>query len=466
MSALAFLLWLASAQAQTTLNTDLTFWTGDFDGMLERRTVRVLVPYSRSLYFNDKGAQRGLVADSLKEFEVFLNKKYKLKNRPISVVALPTTREHLLPGLLQGEGDVAVGNLTLTAERAKRVDFSMPVVRGVLEIVVTGPASPTLASVDDLAGRTVHVRRSSSYYESLARLNKRFKALQKPEMKLVLVPDALEDEDMMEMLGAGLLELVVVDDWKAKLWSQFVPKIAPRPDLALSEPGDIGWAFRKRSPKLAAELNHFVRTHPNFYASRAKTYPAYIKRLQNATAETDWQRFEKTIGLFRKYGERYSFDYLMVAALGYQESRLNQNARSHVGAIGIMQLMPETGRSLKVGDITKTEPNVHGGFKYLRQIYDKHIDTTGVDEQNRTLFAIASYNAGSGRVARLHVEAREKGLDPNVWFNNVELVAARRVGQETVVYVRNTYKYYVAYKLQLDALEARRAALKVAPGKR
>ena len=461
MRALAFLLWVASAQAQTTLNTDLTFWIGDFDGMLERRTVRVLVPYSRSLYFNDKGAQRGLVADSLKEFEVFLNKKYKLKNRPISVVALPTTREHLLPGLLQGEGDVAVANLTLTAERAKRVDFSMPVVRGVVEIVVTGPASPTLASVDDLAGRTVHVRRSSSYYESLARLNKRFKALQKPEMKLVLVPDALEDEDMMEMLGAGLLELVVVDDWKAKLWSQFVPKIAPRPDLALSEPGDIGWAFRKRSPKLAAELNHFVRTHPNFYASRAKTYPAYIKRLQNATAETDWQRFEKTIGLFRKYGERYSFDYLMVAALGYQESRLNQDARSHVGAIGIMQLMPDTGRSLKVGDITQTEPNVHGGFKYLRQIYDKHLDTTGVDEQNRTLFAIASYNAGSGRVARLRVEAREKGLDPNVWFNNVELVAARRVGQETVLFVRSIYKYYVGYKLQLETLEARRAAAKI-----
>ena len=458
MRALILLLWVAGAQAQTTLNTDLTFWTGDFDGMLERRTVRVLVPYSRSLYFNDKGAQRGLVADSLKEFEVFLNKKYKLKNRPISVVALPTTREHLLPGLLQGEGDVAVGNLTITAERAKRVDFSMPVVRGVVEIVVTGPASPTLASVDDLAGRTVHVRRSSSYYESLARLNKRFRALQKPEMKLVLVPDALEDEDMMEMLGAGLLEIVVVDDWKAKLWSQFVPKIAPRPDLALSEPGDIGWAFRKRSPKLAAEVNHFARTHPSFYASRAKTYPAYIKRLQNATAETDWQRFEKTIGLFRKYGERYSFDYLMVAALGYQESRLNQNARSHVGAIGIMQLMPETGRSLKVGDITKTEPNVHGGFKYLRQIYDKHIDPTGLDEQNRTLFTIAAYNAGSGRVANLRAEAATKGLDPNVWFNNVEIIASRRVGQETVVYVRNIYKYYVAYKLQLDALEARRAA--------
>ena len=459
MNVLALLFWASAAQAApVSLDHELESWKGDFDGMLERRMIRVLVPYSRSLYFNDKGAQRGLVADSLKEFELFLNKKYKLKNRPITVVALPTTREQLLPGLEQGEGDLAAGNLTITPERAKRVDFSPPLWKGVTEVVVTGPASPALATLDDLAGKTVHVRRSSSYYESLTRLDKRLAARGKPAMKLALVPDALEDEDMMEMLGAGLLQLIVVDDWKATLWSGFVPKIQPRADLALSEPGEIGWAFRKGSPKLAAELQHFVRTHPSMYKVRYKAYPGYMKRLQNATAESDWQRFEKTVTLFRKYGERYSFDYLMVAALGYQESRLDQRARSHVGAIGIMQLMPETGRSLKVGDITKAEPNIHGGFKYLRQIHDRLLDTTGLDEQNRTLFSIAAYNCGAGRVASLRKEAAAKGLDPNVWFNNVELVAARRVGQETVVYVRNIYKYYVAYKLQLETLEARRAA--------
>jgi membrane-bound lytic murein transglycosylase MltF len=457
-----FLLPAAAAQAQpkpvTALDPELQPWKGDFDGMLERRTVRVLVPYSRTLYFNDKGAQRGLVADSLKDFEVFLNRKYKTRNRPITVVALPTTREELIPGLLQGTGDLAVGNLTITAERQKRVDFSMPDAKNVTEIVVTGPASPILASLDDLAGKEVHVRRSSSYYDSLARLNRRFAALNRPQMKLTLVPDALEDEDMMEMLGAGLLGLIVVDDWKAKLWAGLLPHIEPRPEFALSDAGSVGWALRKGSPKLAEVVNQFIRTYPGSHAARFKSYPAYLKRLKNATADADWERFEKTIGLFRKYGPRYSFDYLLVAALGYQESGLDQNARSHVGAIGIMQLMPATGASLKVGDITKVEPNVHGGFKYLRQIYDRHLDTEGLDEQNRTLFAIASYNAGSGRVAQLRAEAAQKGLDPNQWFNNVELIAARRVGHETVVYVRNIYKYYVAYKMQLDTLEARRAA--------
>ena len=463
-----WLLAAAAAQAQTvtTLEPELQAWSGDFDGMFERRTVRVLVPYSRTLFFNDKGAQRGLVADALKDFEMYLNKKYKQKTRPISVIALPTTREELLPGLLQGTGDLAIANLTITPERAKRVDFSIPTNKAVVEIVVTGPASPALATLDDLAGHEVHVRRSASYYDSLTRLNQRFRALDKPQMTLVLMPEALEDEDMMDMLAVGLLKVIVVDNWKAEIWARLLPKIKPRPDLALAEEGATAWAFRKDSPKLAEVVNDFIRRYPAAHAARLKRYPGYLKRLRNATAEADWKRFEQTVALFQKYGERYSFDYLMVAALGYQESRLNQNARSHVGAIGIMQLMPDTAKTLKVGDVTKAEPNVHGGFKYLRQIYDRHLDTAGLDEQNRTLLAIAAYNCGSGRVARLRAEAGEKGLDPNVWFNNVELIAARRVGQETVLYVRNIYKYYIAYKLQLDTLEARRAAaLKLEPKK-
>ncbi|HTQ72805.1 MAG TPA: transglycosylase SLT domain-containing protein [Burkholderiales bacterium] len=449
----------AHAAPVTGLDTDLKPWSGDFDGMLERRVVRVLVPYSRTLYFNDKGAQRGLVADSLKDFEIYLNRRYKLKTRPITVVAIPTTREALLPGLLKGEGDIAAGNLTVTAERRKTVDFSLPVTKHVVEIMVTGPASPALSSLDDLSGQEVHVRGSSSYHESLSRLNERFRTGGRPQIALTLVPDALEDEDMMDMLGVGLLKLIVVDDWKAKLWAGLLRgRIKPRPDLAVSEAGDTAWAFRKESPKLAQVVDRFIRTHPSALAAGFKTYPGYLKQLRNATSDADWKRFEKTVALFRKYGERYSFDYLMVAALGYQESGLDQNARSHRGAIGIMQLMPETGRTLKVGDITQVEPNVHGGFKYLRQIYDSHLDTEGLDEQNRTLFAIAAYNAGSGRIASLRAEAAKKGLDPNMWFNNVELIAARRIGQETVVYVRNIYKYYVAYKLQLETLEARRAA--------
>ena len=229
-------------------------WTGDFDRMLERRMIRVYAPYSRSLYFNDKGRERGLSAELVRDFERWVNQKYakQLGKRPLTIYIVPATRDKLLPDVVDGLADIAVGNLTVTEDRLKLVDFVAPAaVRTVDEIVVTGPASPPIASLDDLAGRTVHVRRASSYHESLVALSTRLRAAGKPEIRLVLVPDALEDEDMLEMLNTGLLEVMVVDDWKARMWAQALPKLALHPDLVLRDNGRIGWAIRKDSPRLA-----------------------------------------------------------------------------------------------------------------------------------------------------------------------------------------------------------------------
>ncbi|MCL4799880.1 MAG: lytic transglycosylase F [Burkholderiales bacterium] len=443
-------------------------WRGDFDGIKERRYIRVLVPYSRTLFFNDRGTQRGITADTLHDFEQWLNRKYKTRSRPITVLAISTTRDRLVPLLIEGRGDIAAGNLTITPERQKQVDFSAPVGRNVAEVVVTGPGAPALARVDDLVGKEVHVRKASSYHESLVELNKRFGAERKPQMKLTLVPDALEDEDMMEMANAGLLAIIVVDDWKARMWAQVLPRIKVHGDIAVRTGGDIAWALRKGSPLLAAEVNDFVAKalkSGNVTEQRLATYMRRVKQIGNNTEAAEWKRFEATIAYFRKYGDKYGFDPLMIAAQGYQESRLDQNAKSPVGAIGIMQIMPATGVELAVGDITKVEPNVHAGVKYMDQLHERYFKDVPFDKQNLTLFAFAAYNAGPGRVQQLRREAEKEGLDPNVWFNNVELVAAKRVGQETVGYVRNIYKYYVAYTLQLELLEARRrAAEKVKAG--
>ena len=233
--------------------------------MLERRIIRALVPYSRSLYFNDKGRERGITADTVRDFERWINKKYakKLGKRPLTVYIIPTTRDKLLPEVVKGIGDIAVGNLTVTEERLKIVDFVSPTdQRSVKELVVTGPKSPAIATADDLAGKTVHVRKASSYYESLEALNGRFKKEGKPAVKLVLVPDALEDEDMMEMLNAGLLEVIVVDDWKAKMWAQILPKIKVNEQVVVREGGKVGWAIRKGSPKLEAEITRFLPKLP------------------------------------------------------------------------------------------------------------------------------------------------------------------------------------------------------------
>jgi membrane-bound lytic murein transglycosylase MltF len=445
---------------------DITFkpWTGDFDQMIERHMIRALVPYSRSLYFNDKGRERGIAADNVRDFERWINKKYakKLRKRPLTVYLIPTTRDKLLPEVAKGIGDVAIGNLTVTEERLKTVDFaSPPDLPALKEVIVTGPTSPAIASTDDLAGKTVHVRKSSSYYESLETLNGRFKEEGKPAAQLVLVPDALEDEDMMEMLSAGLLEVIVVDDWKAKMWAQILPKIKVNEQAVVREAGKYGWAIRKGSPKLEAEILDFYKDYikkQGIAAYRLKQYMSRVKHIRNPTEIAEWKRFEQMLVLFQKYGEKYNFDPLMLAAQGYQESQLNQNARSHGGAIGVMQVMPAIGKALKVGDIRIVEPNIHAGTKYMDQLMTKYFPDVNFTENNRTLFAFASYNAGPGNISEMRKEAENRGLDPDTWFNNVEIVTARKIGLQTTTYVRNIYKYYVAYRLQLGAMEATRKA--------
>ena len=431
-------------------------WSGDFDGMIERRMIRVYVPYSRSLYFIDKGRERGLSVELIRDFERWVNQKYakQLGKRPVTVYVVAATRDKLLSDLGTGLADIAVGNLTVTEKRLKEVDFVAPEDRIVnTEVLATSPASPQIASVEDLAGKTVHARKTSSYYESLIALNERFQREGKPAVTIALVPDALEDEDMLEMLNTGLLQAMVVDDWVVKLWAQVLPKIQVHPDVVLREATKVGWAIRKDSPQLTAALNEFYggwAKKAGVVPYRFKQYMKTIKTLNNPAGE-DYKRFQATIAIFEKYAKEYQFDPVMLAAQGYQESTLDQNKKSPVGAIGVMQLMPATGQSLKVGDITVTEANIHGGTKYMDQLMTQYFKDAKFDEQNRTLFAFASYNAGPGNISKMRKEAEKRGLDPDIWFNNVEVVTAERIGIETTTYVRNIFKYYVSYKLTQDA---------------
>jgi len=425
--------------------------------------IRVLVPYSRTLYFNDKGRERGLTAELVRDFEQYVNRKLKTGKRPITVYLIPTTRDKLLPKLVDGLGDIAAGNLTVTDERLREVDFVTQTDRKpVAEIVVSGAKGPAITSVDDLAGQSVHVRQASSYYESLVALNTRLRTEGKPEANIRLVPDALEDEDMMEMANAGLIDVMIVDDWKARLWAQILPKLKVNDKVFVREGGHVGWAIHKDRPKLAQIIRDFDSEYARkqgIYEYRLKRAMQQVKQLKDPSQSADWKRFEQTIALFRRYGERYGFDPLMLAAQGYQESQLNQNAKSQVGAIGVMQIMPATGAELKVGDIHVTEPNIHAGAKYMDILMTKYFPDAHFSEGNRPLFAFAAYNAGPGNIARMRKEAVKRGLDPDKWFNNVEVVVAEKIGIETTTYVRNIYKYYVTYKLTLEAQETRRKAL-------
>jgi membrane-bound lytic murein transglycosylase MltF len=437
-----------------------TAWTGDLDSMITRRVIRVLIPPTRTQYWIDRGRQAGVEYELLRAFEDWLSEKYRARRHVnIHVVLIPTSRDVLIPGLLAGRGDIAAGILTLTPDRLAQVDGGGPFFRGVKEVAVTGPESPTVSSLDDLSGQHIVVRRSSSYWSHLEQLNARFAREGKPPIKLEAAPEDLADDDLLEMVNAGLIDITVVDRYAARLWSKILPDLRVHEDAPVNEGGDVGWLVRKGSPKLKQEIDEFAKGHgqgTTLGDKLVKKYTGSTRVLTDARSPEATKRYQQVVDLFRKYGDQYSLDYLLVLAQGYQESRLKQSAQSPVGAVGVMQVMPATGEELGVGDIHQIDPNIHAGVKYIRLMIDQNFASDSIDPLNQTLLAFAAYNAGPGRVRRLRAEAARLGLNPNVWRNNVELVAARRIGAETVTYVANIYKYYVAYRLVQREQEERK----------
>lgn len=424
-------------------------WIGDLDGMRERKYIRILVPYSKTFYFIEKGTERGIIADFYREFERSLNKKKKAAQL-VHVVFVPVSRDQLLPWLAEGRGDIAAAGLTVTEARLKQVDFAEASYENAREVVVAGANAPALNSLDDLAGKSVFVRPSSSYAESLKAFNAQLKSRGLKEVELKPAPETFEDEDMMEMANAGVVDFLVVDEPLAVLWAKVFPNIKVLNALALRDDGKIAPALRKNSPQLKAVLDGFLKTHKvgtSFGNTQFERYLKNVKYIKSSTSQAEMKKLQQLAEFFRKYGDKYEVDWLLAAAQGYQESRLNNNAKSHVGAIGVMQVMPATGKELKVGDIRLPEANVHAGVKYIRFMIDEYYKDEPMDQLNKALFTFASYNAGPGRIRSMRALAAKRGLNPNVWFNNVERVTAEKVGREPVQYVSNIYKYYVAYKL-------------------
>lgn len=424
-------------------------WIGDLDGMLERRMVRVLVPYNKMLYFHDKGRERGIVHDAGMELQKWLNRKYGRKSMPITVMFIPSSRQYLLQNLVDGLGDIAAGNLTVTPSRLAIVDFTDPHPKPVNEIVVTGPSAPLLKNVSDLEQVDIYVRKSSSYYEHLVNITEK----QNLNFNLIPADENLEDEDLLEMVNAGLLSLAVVDNHKAKFWAQIFDKISLREDLIINQGGKIAWAVRKNSPRLRSELNEFRKIEGNKKGVAnvlLKRYLNSISYLKSATDRNELVKFDQLLELFKKYAEMYDLDALLMMAQGYQESRLDNSVRSGAGAVGIMQLLPSTAQSdpIQINGIeSDPEQNIHAGAKYMRHLLDTYLSDPNLDSTNKLLLGLAAYNAGPGNLRKLRNQAVEMRLDPNIWFNNVEYAAAEIIGRETVQYVNNIYKYYLAYRL-------------------
>jgi membrane-bound lytic murein transglycosylase MltF len=438
-------------------------FTGDLDEMVKRRVIRAGVTFNRTHYFIDKGQQRGIAYESLMNFEEALNTQLKTGNLKVHVAIVPLGREALQSALLEGKVDVVAAQITVTPERQKIVDFSNATRTNVSEIVVTGPGAPAITSAEDLSGKEVAVRAGGTYQESVEALNQRLQAAGKAPAIIKPLPVNLEDDDILEMVNAGLVQITVVDDYLAQFWKQVFTSIEPHPSAALRTGGVLAVAMRKDSPKLRNAVNTWLKKYGEstaFANVLQKRYLESTKFVTNAASEEERRKFNAMLAFFRKYGAQYDVDPVMMAAQGYQESRLDQNAKSQVGAVGVMQLMPATGKEQQVGDISQVEPNIHAGIKYMRFMIDQYYKDEPMTPANKVLMTFASYNAGPGRVRQLRREAERRGLDKNVWFGNVERVASERIGRETVQYVSNIYKYYIAYTLILEQREAREAVKK------
>ncbi|WP_312364080.1 lytic transglycosylase F [Ensifer sp.] len=440
---------------------------GDLDGMEKRRLVRILVPFSKTIYFLDRGRQFGTAVEFGTALEKELNGGRKKEIERIRVAFVPVPRPRLLEALEEGRGDIVMGNLTITEARLSKVDFTAPLYDEAQEVLVTGPSAPAIAGLDDLSGQEVRVRRSSSYFEHLTALSDGFVKAGRAPISIKDMDENLEDEDVLEMVNAGLLPWTVVDRYKADIWATVFTDLKVRDDILISDHGQIAWAIRKDSPKLKTALDAFVKTHrigTTFGNMLKNAYYKSDKMLKRAYAPADVERFQALVDIFRKHGTTYDFDYLMLMAQGYQESQLDQSRRSPRGAVGVMQLLPSTAADKSVGikGIDKDQDrNVEAGSKYLRHLVDTYINDPKITPQDQLLFAFAAYNAGPGNLRKFRAKAKDMGLDPDLWFGNVENAAAEIVGRETVQYVSNIYKYYVAYELLAE--HAKEAAKAKAP---
>jgi membrane-bound lytic murein transglycosylase MltF len=418
-------------------------WNGDIDKLRERRYIRALVLYNKTNFFYDGPQPRGITYEALKEFEKFLNTRLNSGDKPLHLVFIPVSREEGIKRMKDGRGDIAASNVPIMPELQKVVDFSDPIREGAKEVIVTGPSDPAINTLDDLAGKEIFIRKVSRYWPNLERLNERFRAQGKPAIILKEADANLEDEDILDMVNAGLVGITVMDDLVAGLWAKIHASLSVHNDISIADGDKIGWAIQKGTPQFLSLINEFVKDH--------KAGPA------------EMEKFKGAVAFFKKYAAQYKFEWLMITAQAYQESTIDQAKTSSAGAVGVMQIKPSTaaGDPINIEGVDKDmEKNINAGVKYLNFIMETYFKDAQMNSTNRGLFAFASYNAGPNRIAKLRKQAEAEGLNPNLWFDNVEMVAAKEIGAETVTYVSNIYKYYVAYQLAAESTTKRQTVKK------
>jgi len=455
----------AEAAEKVVFDRIRTPFKGDLDQIRQRRFIRVLVSYSKSNFFYDYSMARGFEHELLKAYEKYLNKQVKDKYEKIQMIFLPVPFSHLLTDLQAGKGDIAAAGLTVTPQRKAAVNFTTAYIPRVDEVVVVNKASNTLENIEGLSGQLVYVRTKSSYVTHLKFLNRRLKVKRKAPITIKEADKYIGTEDILELVNAGVVPITVADHHIAELWAQVLPDIIVRKDLQINSGGGIAWAVRKESPNLLGSLNSFLKKNKRgslLGNILFKRYYQNSKWIKNPNSKKEQKKLLDVLELFKKYAERYDFNYLAIAALAYQESGLDNSKKNPSGAVGIMQVLPSTASdpNINIKDIHLIENNIHAGVKYLSFLRDRYFSNEEITPADRVNFAWAAYNAGPRKINQLRKMAVKRGFDSNQWFFNVEKIAAEVIGRETVEYVANINKYFVAYQLQFDYYQKRQEKLK------
>ncbi len=439
---------------------------GDLEAIRGRRLLRFLTVSDPMFYGVDGRRQGGLVYEAAKRLEEHLNEALGIA-RPLDrvrVILVPVRRDQLIPLLAEGRAEVAAANLTVTEERSGRVAFSVPFYPNAREILVSAPGVEAPSDPTGLSGREVYVRTSSSYRESLEALNRTLDSRGLDPVRIVAVDEILEDGDILQLVERGDIPLTVVDSHIAELWSRIFPECVLHPEVTLREEGAIAWALRPDAPELRARVDEFVGAHRvgtrlgNILVRRYMESPAWVRSVRAFTRRDEFTALE---AVFRDAEAAHGFDWRLLAAQALQESGLDPSRRSSHGAVGLMQIMPATARQMGyAGDLTDPAGNVDTAARYMEHILAEYFPGLRQrDSAQAHLMALAAYNSGPTRLARLRATAESRGFDPDRWFDNVELIVAREVGLEPVTYVANIVRSFVAFRLGDEHLRERRRAL-------
>jgi membrane-bound lytic murein transglycosylase MltF len=435
-------------------------YSASLEKVLEKGFLRVLTSRNSFDFFIHQGARGGYQYEMVKAFTRFLNRKHRRGRAELNVQfeLIPVDDDQLIPMLRDGAADLIAARLTVTPDRSEVVRFSNPY-RSVDELLVTHDETPPLDSIEDLSGRSVAVRASSSYHESLVRLNRQLTAGGLAPVHLESVDEALETERILELVAERRFSYTVADSIVAQLAVALEPRLQVVEGVTLRQGGKLAWATQPEASALLGEMNAFLSGYNQGSLLGNLANQKYFEPESRLAA---WRRESKGTALspfddiFKRHAERFELDWLLVAAMAHQESRFDPTARNPSGAVGLLQIKPTTAREpyVDIPNVEGTEfasNNVEAGLKYLTWIKARYFDSVpAMREKDRVRMALAAYNAGPRAVLRARSRARKLGYDPNRWFRNVELSMLDMRKTEPVKYVSEINQRYLAYLLLLE----------------